>query len=149
MIDTPVKAETFKVRTPLASKGRLDAVLSDSDMLQIRIKCYAEGGENVLHAHLDQDCGLVILQGQARFHDGDGKAQVLGRNEGIMLPRGAKYYFQSCGDEPLVLLRMAGRKERPADRYGQRVAPDGHALPGDSAENKHEDGVIMSGKFYE
>lgn len=149
MIDTPVKAETFKVRTPLASKGRLDTVLAEGDMLQIRIKCYAEGGENVLHAHLDQDHSFVILQGQARFHDGDGNAKVLGRNEGIMLPRGAKYYFQSCGDEPLVLLRVAGRKERPADGFGKRVAPDGHALPGHSAENKHEDGVVISDAFYE
>src|SRR5207248_76251 len=80
MIDTPVKAETFRVRTPLASKGRLDTVLSETEHMQIRIKCYAEGGENVLHAHLDQDHSFVILQGKARFHDGDGSAKELGRN---------------------------------------------------------------------
>src|SRR5438067_1512219 len=149
MIDTPVKAEMFKVRTPLASKGRLDTVLAEGEMLQVRIKCYAEGGENVLHAHLDQDHSFIILQGQARFHDGEGNEKVLGRNEGIMLPRGAKYYFASCGDEPLVLLRMAGRKDRPADGFGKRIAPDGSPLPGHSAENKHEDGVVISGAFYE
>jgi mannose-6-phosphate isomerase-like protein (cupin superfamily) len=148
MIDTPVKAETFRVRTPLTSRGRLDTVLAEGDNMQIRIKCYAEGGENVLHAHLDQDHSFIILQGRARFHDGDGKAQELGRNEGIMLPRGAQYYFQSCGDEPLVLLRIAGRKERPRSA-GQRVGPDGSPLPGHSAENKHEDGVVIPGAFYE
>jgi len=148
MIDTPVKAETFRVRTPLASKGRLDTVLAESDLLQLRIKCYAEGGENVLHAHTDQDHSFIILQGKARFHDGDGNPRELGRNEGILLPRGAKYYFQSCGDEPLVLLRVAGRTERPAG-MGQRIAPDGHPLPGHSAENKHEEGIIEPGAFYE
>ena len=146
MIDTPVKAETFRVRTPLASKGRLDTVLAQAEELQIRIKCYAEGGENVLHAHLKEDHSFIILQGQARFYDGDGSSKVLGRNEGILLPRGAKYYFQSCGDEPLVLLRVSNKGPVNAD---SRVAPDGSPLPGDSAANKHEDGVVIPGKFYE
>jgi mannose-6-phosphate isomerase-like protein (cupin superfamily) len=146
MIDAPVKAQTFRVRTPLTSQGRLDTVLAQADELQIRIKCYAEGGENVLHAHLKEDHSFIVLQGQARFYDGDDQSQVLGRNEGIMLPRGAKYYFQSCGDEPLVLLRVANKGPVNAD---SRVAPDGKPLPGHSAENKHEDGVIIPGAFYE
>ncbi len=147
MIESPVKASHFRVRTPLASKGRLDSVLAETEMMQLRIKCYAEGGENVLHAHTDEDHSFIVLQGQARFHDGEGNSQVLGRNEGIMLPVGAKYYFQSCGNEPLVLLRVAARtKERPAVR---RIAPDGSPLPGHTAANKHEDGVIIPGAFYE
>ncbi|HLG70338.1 MAG TPA: cupin domain-containing protein [Chloroflexota bacterium] len=146
MIDSPVKAETFRVRTPLTSKGRLDTVLAQAEELQIRIKCYAEGGENVLHAHTKEDHSFIILQGKARFYDGDNNSQVLGRNEGILLPRGAKYYFQSCGDEPLVLLRVSNKGPATGD---SRVAPDGHALPGNSAENKHEDGVVIPGAFYE
>jgi quercetin dioxygenase-like cupin family protein len=112
MSDAPVKAQPFRVRTPLTSQGRLDTVLAQADELQIRIKCYAEGGENVLHTHLKEDHSFIILQGQARFCDGDDNSQVLGRNEGIMLP-------------------------------------DGKPLPGHSEANKHEDGVVISGAFYE
>jgi mannose-6-phosphate isomerase-like protein (cupin superfamily) len=146
VIDAPVKAQTFRLHTPLTSKGRLDTVLGQADELQIRIKVYAEGGENVLHAHLREDHSFIILQGQARFYDGEDSSQVLGRNEGILLPRGAKYYFQSCGEEPLVLLRVSNKGTQTGD---SRVAPDGKPLPGHSADNKHEDGVIIPGAFYE
>ena len=107
MAATAIKAETFRVRTPLLKEGRLDTVLGEADRMQVRVKCYAEGGENALHTHLDQDHTFVVLAGKARFFDRDGVTGELGRNEGILLPRGAFYKFESCGDEPLVLLRVA------------------------------------------
>src|SRR5262245_40941878 len=60
MIDAAPKAETFKLRTPLVSKGRLDTVLTESPLMQVRMKVYAEGGENVLHAHQNEDHIFVI-----------------------------------------------------------------------------------------
>src|ERR1043166_3006042 len=88
MIETEAKADFFKLRTPLLSKGRLDTELTRTDTMRVWMKCYAEGGENVLHAHPQEDHIFVILQGQARFHDKDDTERVLGRNEGIMLPAG-------------------------------------------------------------
>ncbi len=149
MVATAVKATHFKVRTPLLKEGRLDTVLGEADLMQVRIKCYAEGGENALHRHLEQDHTFVVLQGQARFHDEEGKATVLGRNEGILLPRGALYKFESCGNEPLVLLRVAAYAGNRSTFDAARVAPDGHALPGHSAENLHVDPVVIEGAFYE
>ena len=146
MIDTATRAETFRVRTPLLSKGRLDTVLAETDLMQVRVKCYAEGGENVLHAHTSEDHVFVILQGRARFHDKEGSESVLGRNEGIMLPRGAYYWFTSCGDEPLVMLRVGAGRDKVAT---PRVGADGGPLPGHSRENKHEDPVVIEGAFYE
>ena len=110
------------------------------------MKCYAEGGENVLHAHPSEDHIFVILQGQARFHDKDDNERVLGRNEGIMLPRGTFYYFESGGDEPLVMLRVGAYVESPKVA---RIGLDGHEIKGDSAENKHEAPVAIEGAFYE
>jgi mannose-6-phosphate isomerase-like protein (cupin superfamily) len=146
MIETEAKAEFFRLRTPLLSKGRLDTELSRTETMRVWMKCYAEGGENVLHAHPSEDHIFVVLQGQARFHNVDDQERVLGRNEGIMLPRGCFYYFESCGDEPLVLLRVGAYVEPP---QAARIGRDGHVIVGDSAENKHEAPVAIEGAFYE
>lgn len=147
MIETSTKAETFKLRTPLLAKGRLDTVLADTDLMQVRMKSYAEGGENVLHTHVNEDHFFVILQGQATFHDEDDNVTVLGRNEGVMLPRGAYYWFQSSGDEPLVMLRVGAKSNQRAEV--PRLGADGKPLPGHSKENKYEAPVPIEGAFYE
>jgi mannose-6-phosphate isomerase-like protein (cupin superfamily) len=149
MAATATKAQRFRLRTQLLKEGRSDAVLGESERMQVRIKCYAEGGENALHTHLDQDHTFVILQGRARFHDRDGVTGELGRNEGILLPRGAFYKFESCGDEPLVLLRVAGYFDDKVKNDDGRIGPDGRPLPGHSAENFHTDPVAIEGAFYE
>src|SRR5262245_20893827 len=93
----PAQATPYRLRAPLLSQGRMDTVMAETDNMQVRLKVYAQGGENALHTHLDQDHTFVILQGEARFWDETGESKVYGRNEGIMLPRGAFYRFESCG----------------------------------------------------
>ena len=149
MAATAIKAQTFKLRTPLLKEGRLDTVLGESDLMQVRIKCYAEGGENALHTHLAEDHTFVILQGKARFSDREGVTAELGRNEGILLPRGAFYKFESCGDEPLVLLRVGANTEGRNKTDESRMGPDGRPLPGHSVENLWKEPVPIEGAFYE
>lgn len=146
MLDVEAKAEFFKVRTPLLSQGRLDTVLSETPRLRVWVKCYAEGGENALHAHTNEDHCFVVLQGRARFYDRAGNSREIGRLEGIMLPRGTFYWFQSCGDEPLVLLRVGALY---SDEPNRRIRPDGALLPGDSPENKTVPPVVIPGAFFE
>src|SRR5688572_1627290 len=110
MLDTDVKAEFFKLTCPIMSRGHQDFPLAKTDLMKVVMKSYAEGGENELHAHPNEDHMFVVLQGQARFYDKDEKDTVIGRHEGIMIPRGAYYWFQSCGDEPLVMLRVGAYK---------------------------------------
>jgi mannose-6-phosphate isomerase-like protein (cupin superfamily) len=121
---TDVAATVFTLKqAPVLSAGRFDTVVARSNDLIARVKVYAEGGENALHTHLDEPHVFVILQGQARFWDENGETGVFGRNEGILVPAGWFYRFESCADEPLVMLRVG---------YGDgnlRVAPDGHPLP--------------------
>lgn len=136
----------FRLRTQLLSKGRSDYVLANTDLMTIRIKCYAQGGENALHAHPAEDHAFIVLEGEARFVGKGGEIGVLRKNEGIMLPKGTYYKFESCGDTPLVLLRIGAVKERPKVR---RINPQGNSLPGDSIENKHQEGVPIDGRFYE
>src|SRR5947208_13661355 len=102
---TAPKAQTFSLKTPLLSEGRSNQEVAATDLLKLRVKVYAEGGENGLHTHNDEDHSFVVLQGQATFHDENDTPTVVNKHEGIMIPRGAFYYFQSTGDETLVLLR--------------------------------------------
>lgn len=146
MIETDAKAQVFHLRTPLLSQGRLDTRLVESDHMWVWIKSYAQGGENVLHAHLGEEHIFVILQGQARFEDKDGGETVLGRNDGIYLPSGAHYCFQSCGEEPLVLLRVGAWQVPPQDT---RVDVEGKPLRGYTAATKYEAPVVIEGAFYE
>jgi mannose-6-phosphate isomerase-like protein (cupin superfamily) len=143
---TDVQPTVYRMRTPLMQQGRLDTVLAETDVMQVRIKCYAAGGENALHAHPAEDHTFVVLAGQARIWGKDGEVAVLGRNEGIMLPRGCYYRFESCADEPLVLLRVGAKTARV---QVTRITPDGHPIPGDSPENKTVPPIIMEGAYYE
>ena len=138
-----VKAEVFSLKTPLLSDGRTNKVLAQTDQLKLRIKVYAQGGENGLHTHNDEDHAFVVLQGQATFHDEAGNSTVVGKYQGIMLPRGAYYYFESSGDENLVLLRAgAGRKLEGGYRVGT------HARPLTREENKHINGIPIPNQFF-
>ena len=139
-------AQLFRLKTQLLSKGRSDRPLASTDLMTIRIKCYAQGGENALHTHPAEDHAFIVLDGAARFVGKDGDISVLTKNQGIMLPKGTYYKFESCGDKPLVLLRIGAEKEKlKVDRIG----PDGQSLPGNSPENKHEEGAPIEGLYYE
>ena len=146
MAATGVKAQTYHVRTPLLSEGRSDITLAQNDVMEVRVKCYAEGGENALHTHTKEEHTFVILQGQARFFDEHGEVGVLGRNDGIFQPAGSFYRFESCGDEPLVLLRVGAI---PPGETNDRLDPEGMPLPGHSAENGWRPPVAIEGRFYE
>ena len=142
-VNAPPKAQVFSLKTPLLSEGRSNLQVAATDLLKLRVKVYAEGGENGLHKHNDEDHAFVVLQGQATFHDENDTPTVVNRYEGIMLPKGAYYYFQSSGDENLVLLRVGAGREADGNF---RVGTNG--VPLTREENKHIDGVPIPGKFF-
>lgn len=145
-MDNAKSPQLFRLKTLLLSKGRSDCLLAGTDLMSIRIKCYAQGGENALHAHPAEDHAFIVLGGAARFVGEEGEISVLTKNQGIMLPKGTYYRFESCGDTPLVLLRVGAAKERPKI---SRINPEGEPLPGNSRENLHEEGVPIEGRYYE
>ncbi len=137
------KAQIFSLKTPLLSGGQTNTSVAGTDLLKVRVKVYAEGGENALHAHFDEDHSFIILQGQATFYDKEGNTNVVKKYEGIMLPKGTYYYFQSTGNENLVLLRVgAGRKS--GDEF--RLGTQGHPLTAE--ENRRITGVPIAGEFF-
>ncbi|MEE8517295.1 MAG: cupin domain-containing protein, partial [Alphaproteobacteria bacterium] len=96
----------FSMKTQLLDKGNTEVPLAMTDKLWLKIKVYAEGGENRLHAHPHQDHSFIVLQGRARFYGPEGESRECGPNEGIMLPAGSFYHFCNITDQPLVLLRI-------------------------------------------
>jgi mannose-6-phosphate isomerase-like protein (cupin superfamily) len=155
-------AQTFRLKTALLKKGRTHRVLASTKSapdaagpqhaMNLAIKCYAEGGENEFHTHLHEDHTFVVLQGRAIFHQPDQPDKELGRNEGILLPAGAFYKFESVPGEPLVLLRV-GNVYKPVENSSEPVESDrlgtnGAQLLGHSKENGHVDGVPIEGAFY-
>ena len=94
------------------------------------------GGEQEMHMHTAMDGFWFVLSGRARFYgEGDVLVADLGRHEGILVPAGAKYWFEAGDCERLELLQVEAIDHRKknemvyyADRQPSVVAvyePDG------------------------
>lgn len=150
-------AQTFRLRTPLLSKGRSHTILASSTgatgAMNVAIKCYAEGGENEFHAHAREDHTFIVLAGRARFHQPGRPSQELGHNEGILIPAGALYKFETASPEPLVLLRIGNvwqpvAGETSAVNSGRQDTA-GVEFGAAAKANKGSKGVPIPGAFYE
>ena len=87
------KPTLFKLKAQLLDQGRTDTVLAATDALSLRLKVYAEGGENELHAHPHEDHFFVVLAGAAEFHGPSEETVIVRKNEGLMMPKGNLYWF--------------------------------------------------------
>ena len=103
--DAP-KPSFFSIRPQLLDAGNTEEPLAVGEHLWVKIKVYAKGGENMLHAHPHQDHSFIVLDGRARVHGPRGEDRELGRNDGILLPAGSYYWFETISEEPLVILRL-------------------------------------------
>ena len=142
------KPTVFSLKAQMLDQGRTDTVLAATEDLSVRLKIYASGGENELHAHVDEDHIFVILQGSARFYGPDNETVDLKAYQGIMMPKGIWYRFQaSSSNECLVMLRIGTpnfQKQGANDRLGM----DGEPLVCDSKENRTEPVVFKKGIFF-
>jgi mannose-6-phosphate isomerase-like protein (cupin superfamily) len=149
-MDAKVVARTpsfFKLRAQMLEQGRTNTPLARTDNMWATLKVYASGGENGLHMHPNEDHTFIVLQGSARYYDAEGGHRDVGKNEGIMLPAGAYYWFEAISKEPLVLVRI-GCRAGPRDPGG-RLNIRGEPMPGDSKENKRVPVVYREGEFFE
>lgn len=97
----------IKYTTPEATKAKTHVRLCRSDLMYAKIQVLKSGGENNLHAHNAQDGFWFVLSGRVRFYgEGDKVLAELGKHEGIHIPRGFYYWFESCSDEVLELMQV-------------------------------------------
>lgn len=130
--------------TQLLSDGTTTSALAVSESLWLHVKVYSSGGENSFHEHPDEDHAFVVLQGAARFETADGAAWELAQYDGLLVPRGVFYRFESGADENLVLLRAGGGVRDHAIEQDPdfpspmmaRFGTDSRPQAGDAPENR-------------
>ena len=148
---TVARAKQYDLRKPQISKGKFDGLLARGDLLEVRLKIYAEGGENTLHAHFDHDHTFIVIDGQATFYDEDDNATVVNRYEGVFLPMGAKYRFCCSSDStPVVLLRIGGGPRSDDGQFLRSVGkktPRRQQLTEDDPDRYDEGAVPVPGRF--
>ena len=147
---TDTKAQVFSLRAPLLSSGNQDTPLYTTDLMWLHVKVYAEGGENDLHAHPEEEHSFIVLDGEATFVDKDGVETKVARNEGILLPKGTYYRFINTSDVNLVMLRIgAGSNSRLPGKADERRGPDGQPMlnnPSNVARGRTN--AIPTGEFF-
>jgi mannose-6-phosphate isomerase-like protein (cupin superfamily) len=144
---TKPKASTFSIKGPYLSEGRVNIDLGRTDLLWLSLKINAEGGENAIHTHMNEDHSFIVLEGEVTFFDEVGNETTIGQYEGIMLPKGAFYRYLNTGNRNLFLLRI-GAKLNSETSQESRLKPDGTAILGNTDENHHVDGVPIPDKFF-
>ncbi len=106
------RAKVFKYERPefRPGRGKGSVSLCRTDVVSAGIQVITEGGENNLHAHTGADGIWIVLSGRAKFYeDEDVLTAELEKHEGILIPHGVKYWFESSGEEPLEILHIVGR----------------------------------------
>lgn len=101
---------TFSYRKPDQIAGdKMIVELAKSDLIRGRVQVVRKGGENNLHSHDGMDGFWMVLKGRVRFYGpGDAIIGEFGQFEGILLPAGEQYWFESAeSGEDLELLQMA------------------------------------------
>lgn len=146
--DEPISS-AYKLRAQMLKQGRSDQKIAKTDNMTVRLKVYASGGENGLHAHMDEDHTFLVMQGSARFYDKDGNTTDVARLGGIMIPAGAYYYFHATSEEPLVLYRVGCKIPGAEGKPRTRLNINGGDMPGHSPENKQVPVIVKEGEWFE
>ena len=123
-VEAESRIQTYRYQKPDQFKaGKASVRLCNSDVLSGLVQVVQDGGENNLHYHKTSDGFWLVLGGRARFYGpGDEDLGEFGLNEGIFIPRGARYWFERVGDEELEILRVGASSEQGAKHSGRTDA---------------------------
>lgn len=106
------EVQVFKYERPEFEGVKKSIQLCRSDILKGLVQVVKKGGENNLHAHTGDDAFWLVLSGAVKFYgEGDKLIAELKKHEGIMIPRGFMYWFESASEEPLEILRVSARDQ--------------------------------------
>jgi mannose-6-phosphate isomerase-like protein (cupin superfamily) len=148
---TAARTQKFTARgAPLLARGATMELLGRAPQLWLHLKVYAEGGENSVHFHAEEDHAFIVLAGRATFVDADGQTTDVEAFDGMLVPRGAPYAFRSTGDENLVMVRVgAGAGELdPAGGAGGFPSPAARGTLDGKPIASAGEGVPIPGQFF-
>ncbi len=109
--ETPVQqgtqAKIIRYVAPELDRAKGVVVLARSDIMLAAVQLVKKGGENNLHSHSGMDGFWFVLRGRVRFYGaGDAVMGEFGPHEGVFIPRGVSYWFESCSEEMLEILQV-------------------------------------------
>ena len=92
---------------PETDKPKDVELLGRTKRMRTLVQIVKDGGENNLHYHTNTDTSWVVLKGRVRFYGlGDELIGEYGPSEGLLIPGGARYWFEKAGDGTLELLQV-------------------------------------------
>lgn len=109
------RIRTIEYVRPQSDKVKDVAWLMQSPELVVAVQVVKDGGENNLHYHINADQVYFVLKGRVRFTGVDGVLGEAGPQQGIVVPGGARYWFEKVGSEDLEVLQLvfkSGKSER-------------------------------------
>jgi mannose-6-phosphate isomerase-like protein (cupin superfamily) len=147
--DDKPRAQLFSLKTPYMQQGRVTQLVAETPNLWIHTKVNAEGGENEIHQHLDEDHAFIVLEGRMSVFDEKGNEMEVKQYQGVMLPKGAYYRYLNTGAGNLVVIRVgAGIKGQQQGGKEMRLGANGKPLVSGTPENRNKPPIEMPGKFF-
>jgi mannose-6-phosphate isomerase-like protein (cupin superfamily) len=123
--DAETRMKTFAYAPNLTGRPKDIVPLVKTELLKVAVQVVHEGGENNLHYHMNSDTTWFVLRGNVRFYGaGDAVIAELGPHEGIAIPGGCRYWFETTGTEDLEILQMVALDR--GNGKAQRVNVDTH-----------------------
>jgi len=105
--------KVFKYQTPQFDGVKKTLQVCNSDLMKVQVQVVKEGGENNLHSHTGDDAFWYVMSGAVKFYgEGDEVIGQFNKGEGILIPRGFKYWFESSSSEPLEILRVTAKDQK-------------------------------------
>ncbi len=142
------KTQLFSLKTPYMKQGRVTQLVAETANMWIHTKVNAEGGENEIHKHLDEDHAFIVLEGQMSVFDENGSEIEVKQHQGVMIPKGAYYRYLNTGEGNLVVIRVgAGVKGQQQGGQEMRLGKDGKPLVSGTPENRNKP-PIEAGTFF-
>ena len=105
-------AKEFRYQTPDFEGVKKTMQVCNSDLMKVQVQVVKNGGENNLHTHTGEDAFWYVISGAVKFYgEGDKLVGEYKKGEGILVPRGYKYWFESASQEPLEILRVTAKDQ--------------------------------------
>jgi mannose-6-phosphate isomerase-like protein (cupin superfamily) len=105
--EAETRIQPLAYAAPDSGKPKDVLMLGKTGRMRTLVQIVKSGGENNLHYHTNSDTTWMVLKGRVRFYGlGDTLIGEYGPGEGILMPGGARYWFEKAGDDDLELLQV-------------------------------------------
>ena len=105
-------AKEFRHMTPEFEGVKKTWQVCNSDLMKVQVQVVKNGGENNLHTHTGEDAFWYVVSGAVKFYgEGDKVIGEYQKGEGILVPRGFKYWFESASSDTLEILRVTAKDQ--------------------------------------